>query len=340
MTHDCVYATEGWSAHDERWVAALDEVGFAPRVISLGRDVVDPLDFRLAVDQSARGIHPVLAGPLDSVARLLVDLPGRVVGLSWGSDLEQMAARRDDVAWLDRLAGIVVASRSGATAAVAAGIAADRITVVPWGVDLTAFPFHAPWIDAFQLGVPPHAHLVVSLLPHEPGMRIEDIIDAFARVPRRPGLHEDFPDPYLIIGGEGSATAALADRTRSLGIAARTRFLSEVPDRDLVPLLGRAACLVSGAESAGPATELLQAMACGTPVLASDIPTHRDWIEHGVTGSVFPVGDVAALALLIDEVTHRYPIAEVERARRRVELEADWHATIERLRAALVAPVD
>ncbi len=333
--HDCVYATSGWGIHDERWVSALLEVGYTPHVISLGRDVPDALELRLAVSAAAEGGLPVLAGPLLSVTRPLSDLGLRLVGLSWGYDLSDPALEASDLSWLALLSGLIVDSDANHGIAVGAGLDPSRITLLPWGVDLHAFPFHAPWIDAFQLGVPPHAHLVLSLRAHEPLYRVADVIDAFALVRRRPDLHEDFPDPYLIIGHSGSLTDSLKARTRELGIADRTRFLGHVPEEDLVPLLGRAACYVSAAEMDGTSVTLLQAMACGTPVIASATPGNLGWVRDGETGYTFPTGDVTALASLVDTVNHHYPTEVVLRARHLVEAKADWHANLRRLRVAL-----
>jgi glycosyltransferase involved in cell wall biosynthesis len=333
VTHDCVYATDGWGVHDERWVTALLEVGLTPRVVSLGRDVTDPLDLRREVECAAEGGLPVLAGPLDTVTRHLIDLPVRVVGLSWGHDLDRVPV--EDLTWIGGLDGLLVDSRPNEQVALAAGVDPERITYLPWGVDLSLFAFHGPWIDAFRLGVPPHAHLVLSLRAHETAYRIPDIIEAFASIPRRPGLHEDFPDPYLIVGHSGSATSSLRQQVDRLGVGFRVRFIDSVPEQDLVHLLGRAACYVTAAEVDGTSVTLLQAMACGTPVIASDTPGNMSWIEDGVTGFLFPTGDTAELARLIDQVCHHYPAEIAERARRLVESEADWHANLPRLREAL-----
>lgn len=335
-SHDCVYATAGWGIHDERWVAGLLEVGLTPHVISLGRDVPDALELRQAVLDAAAGGQPVLAGPLHTVTRPLADLPIRLVGLSWGYDLHDLAAGGADLAWLADLTGLIVDSHANHAIAEQAGLPAERITFLPWGVDLPEFPFHAPWIDAFELGVPPHAHLVLSLRAHEPIYRVGDVIEAFARVPRRHGLHEDFPDAYLIIGHSGSLTDQLKQRVAELGIAPRTRFLGSVPEHDLVPLLGRAACYVTASEVDGTSVTLLQAMACGTPVIASTTPGNLGWVEDGVTGFTFATGDIDALATLMDRTNHDYPTETVQRARALVEREADWHANLPRLRAALV----
>lgn len=332
--HDCVYVTRGWGVHDERWVAALLETGWTPFVISLGRDVEDALELREAVEAAAAGGVPVLAGPLDSVVPALLDLDVAVVGLSWGYDLTEAHQRGDALGWLSRLAGLIVDSRWNLEIAREAGVDPDRVTYLPWGVDLDTFAFHGPWIDAFLLGVPPHAPLVVSLRAHEPIYHVDDIVRAFAQVPRRLDVHEDFPDPYLIIGHEGSLTEELKELVRSLGIADRVRFIGRVRETDLVPLLGRAACYVSASQVDGTSVTLLQAMACGTPVIVSATPGNLDWVRDGDTGFTFPTGDVRALADLLIQVTARYPIAVVERARHEVQERADWQANLPRLAQA------
>lgn len=337
--HDCVYVTQGWGIHDERWASALLEVGLTPHVVSLGRDASDALELREAVARAADGRLPVLAGPLDTITPALVGLDLPIVGLSWGYDLTRAGERGEDLSWLTRLSGLIIDSSWNARLARAAGVESDRIAYLPWGVDLSVFAFHGPWIDAFQLGVPPHAPLVVSLRAHEPLYRVTDIVEAFAGVPRRRDVHEDFPDPYLIVGHEGSLTEELRSLAQERGIADRVRFIGRVTEEELVPLLGRAACYVSAAEVDGTSVTLLQAMACGTPVVVSDTPGNRDWVVDGDTGLTFPTGDVAALTDALIRMTAHYPIALVERARRQVEERADWRANLRHLRTVLMQAV-
>ncbi|MCX6433084.1 MAG: glycosyltransferase [Actinobacteria bacterium] len=333
----CVYATAGWGIHDARWVGALQDVGRVPVVVSLGRDVADGDELRRAVTAAAGNELPVLAGPLDTVTRHLVETGVRLVGLSWGYDLHDLDRDGADLTWLGRLDGLIVDSEANRSIALNAGVDPERITSLPWGVDLGTFAFHGPWVDAFQLGVPPHAPLVLSLRGHESIYRVGDILSAFARVPRPHGLHEDVPDPYLIVGHAGSLTSALRQQASDLGIATRTRFIGSVPEHDLAPLLGRAACYVTAAEVDGTSVTLLQAMACGTPVVASATPGNLGWIVDGVTGFTFPTGDVAALAEVLGRVTADYPTGVVLRARERVAADADWQANLGRLRRAMDA---
>lgn len=339
-SHDSVYVTAGWGIHDERWVSALLEVGRSPFVVSLGRDGCDRLDLREQVAAASRGGRPVLAGPLDSVTSLLKGLDAPVVGLSWGYDITEADVRGEDLSWLGELSGLVVDSEWNRRIALEAGMAEETVTYLPWGVDLTTFVFHGPWVDAFMLGVPPHAPLVLSLRAHEPLYRVDDIIRAFAAVPRRLDVHEDFPDPYLIIGHEGSLTDDLRALTKQLGVADRVRFIGRVSEPDLVPLLGRAACYVSASSVDGTSVTLLQAMACGTPVIVSATPGNTDWVVDGQTGFTFPTGDVEALTAALIAVTAHYPIAVVERARHQVQERADWQANLPRLGTALKDAVD
>jgi glycosyltransferase involved in cell wall biosynthesis len=333
--HDCVYATRGWGIHDERWVSALLEIGRSPFVVSWNADVADALEFRESVEAAAQGRLPVLAGPLDTVGPALVGIGAPVVGLSWGYDLTNAAERGGDLSWLTALRGLVVDSEWNRGIAVEAGCSAAAVTYLPWGVDLERFVFHGPWIDAFELGVPPHAPLIVSLRAHEALYRVDDVIRAFAAVPRRLDVHEDFPDPYLVVGHEGSLTASLRRLAEDLGVLDRVRFIGRVEEDELVPLLGRAACYVTASEVDGTSVTLLQAMACGTPVVASATPGNLDWVRAEETGYTFPTGDVPALSELLAKVTARYPMAVVERARREVQQRADWHANLHRLASAL-----
>ena len=113
------------------------------------------------------------------------------------------------------------------------------------------------------------------------------------------------------------------------------RFIGTVPELELVPLMGRAACYVTASEVDGTSVTLLQAMACGTPVVASDTPGNLGWVEDGVTGFTFPTGDVQALASVLERILSSGSGNVTSRARVAVEANADWHANLDRLRLAM-----
>ena len=108
----------------------------------------------------------------------------------------------------------------------------------------------------------------------------------------------DVSDTRLKLVGGGDALpdhVALAER---LGITDRVEFTGEIPDADLVAAMQSAAVLVlpslSEVECFGMV--LAEAMACGTPVVGSDVGGIPHVIDPGVTGLLVPPGDADALA--------------------------------------------
>jgi glycosyltransferase involved in cell wall biosynthesis len=83
---------------------------------------------------------------------------------------------------------------------------------------------------------------------------------------------------------------------------------------------------VSPSHVDGSSVSLMEALACGRPVLVSDIPANREWVRDGVNGWLFRDGDVADLAEKILWInSHRSVLVGIGRAARRVaESRADW----------------
>ena len=71
---------------------------------------------------------------------------------------------------------------------------------------------------------------------------------------------------------------------------------------------------------------MLQAMALGLPCLVPDIPSNREWIEHGVSGFLFEPNNSRALAELLSEVIGNLKLVNslTKKARKIVEERADW----------------
>jgi len=74
-------------------------------------------------------------------------------------------------------------------------------------------------------------------------------------------------------------------------------------------------------------------MACGTPVLVSDIPGNKEWVMPGVEGWLFPDGDSRALAGAIrDAYNSRGKLPEIgQSARSLAERRADWNKNFPKL---------
>lgn len=328
-SHSCTYVTQAWGVHDERWTTALAHAGFSVQSLSLSRDALNINQVNALL---ASGEGPVLAGPLDSITAHLTT-PRPLVGLSWGFDLLDMRERGDDLAWISRLSGLIVDSPETYAIALSSGLEPSRIVTIPWGVDITTFSRNGPIIDVRALGFSETSTLVVTLRAHEPRYRNADVIDGFAKAA------DSNPSLVLAIGHTGSERALLQERVRELGLQERIRFIGMQSEQELPALLRAAHVYVTASEVDGTSVTLLQAMACGTPVVASDTPGNRAWIEPWVTGRLFPVGDVHELATSLLEATAPATITETltmaQHARARVEAEADWLQNRQRLQVVL-----
>lgn len=124
------------------------------------------------------------------------------------------------------------------------------------------------------------------------------LLDAFSK------FHIPHSTFQLLIAGSGDLREQYEARARGLDIADRVRFLGRVPDDDL-PNLYRAADVVilpSVDRSEAFGKVLLEAQACGVPVITSNLPGVRTAIKDGVTGLLAPPNDPTALADAIRSV--------------------------------------
>lgn len=327
-SHDCVYVTSGWGIHDDRWMNALRSVGFTPIAISLDEAARGAADLRSDVEAATRGTLPVLAGPLHSVTRQLVGVTAPVIGLSWGYDFDELAST-GGASWLGELDGLVVDSWTNLAAAIDYGVSESRITFLPWGIDLDRFPFDGSHVVPEDLDLPNDAKLLVSLRAHESLYRVGDIIDAFIRV------SHDVPEAALVIGHEGALTDSFRATVRESGLGTRVRFIGTMPEPDLAPLLRGATAYITASQADGTSVTLLQAMACGAPVVASATAGNRGWVTNEESGLTFPVGDVAALAACLRRACGDDLSTLAVHARSTVEHEANWTANLPRLRRAI-----
>ncbi|HVZ19663.1 MAG TPA: glycosyltransferase [Vicinamibacterales bacterium] len=109
----------------------------------------------------------------------------------------------------------------------------------------------------------------------------------------------------VLIAGRGEERARLADLARTLGLADRVMLLGEVDDTQRRQLLHAADVVVLPSIDRCEAFGIsqLEAMACGTPVVSTDLPTGvRHVNRNHVTGLVVPPGDERALAHSLDRL--------------------------------------
>jgi D-inositol-3-phosphate glycosyltransferase len=190
------------------------------------------------------------------------------------------------------------------------GAPADRVGVVPCGVNLRTFhPIdRAEARTRTGLG---DGKIVLFAGRVEPLKGIDLLIKAFADMPERTATR------LVLIGGDsGSAVEIeqLSGLSRELGIGNAVIFPGTVK-HELMPYFYNAAdvCVVpSHYESFGLVA--LEALACGTPVVATDVGDLRNIIRHGETGYVVLDNSAASLSSRIAEVLN-WPERNLRRAR-------------------------
>lgn len=98
-----------------------------------------------------------------------------------------------------------------------------------------------------------------------------------------------------------------------LGILDRVHFVRQVDTPDLVALLQSATALLQPSLSEGFGIPVLEAMACGCPVVASDIPALREVL--GEAGTLVPINDDVALGAAIRRLADDLILRQEQRAR-------------------------
>lgn len=129
--------------------------------------------------------------------------------------------------------------------------------------------------------------LFVGRLTYQKGLDV--LMDALSNI--APGVR-----PHVTLAGEGDARAHLARKVRGFGLEDDVRF-SGWHDRHEIPDLYKDADLfVLPSRHEGMSNALLEAMASGLPVIATDIAGNEELVSHGENGLLVPVEDAPALS--------------------------------------------
>ncbi len=120
-----------------------------------------------------------------------------------------------------------------------------------------------------------------------PVKRIADVVDIFRRVAAQQPAR-------LVLVGDGPDRTHAERQVREAGLSQRVVFLGKQDSFEEVLAAADVFVLPSASESFGLAA--LEAMACGVPVVASNVGGLPEVVEHGVTGFLAPVGDTDAMA--------------------------------------------
>jgi glycosyltransferase involved in cell wall biosynthesis len=256
----------------------------------------------------------------DGVAATII---GRLLGIP-----TVMTARGTDVSLIPRFdaprrmiqraaaeaAGIITVSAALKDGLVALDVDPSRITVLRNGVDLRLFRPLDREATRRRLGLDGRVLISVGHLIERKGHHL--IVEA---MPSLPGFS-------LLIAGEGPERAALEAQIARLGLGDRVRLLGARPHDELPELYGAADALVLASSREGWANVLLEAMACGTPVVATPIWGNPEVVARPEAGILTAGRSAAAIADGVNALFDRLPSREATRG---YASDFSWEATTE-----------
>jgi glycosyltransferase involved in cell wall biosynthesis len=197
----------------------------------------------------------------------------------------------------------------------------DRIVTFPWGIDLRHFtPRPSALSLRRDLGWTDNP-IVISTRTWEPTYAIDVLVRAFGLVRKR------HPEARLLLLGDGSQGPMIHSLISELNLT----DIVYAPGRITYELLPDYFCLadiyVSSALSDGTSVSMLEAMACGLPVVVTNAYGNLEWVKPGENGWLVAPGDAVVLADALNEALAD-PLRVTNIKRANIELtriRADWN---------------
>lgn len=163
--------------------------------------------------------------------------------------------------------------------------------VIPFGIDLQAFqprevsPAFAP--GDLVLG---------SVKPLEPVYNISVLLDSFYL------LHEKYPQLKLLIIGEGSQESELKEQALRLGLGSKVIFTGRVPFQEISDYYNKLSVLVNISEYESFGVSVVEAMACGKPVIVTNVGGLKEVVKDDSVGLKVEAGHVEQTAEAIERL--------------------------------------
>lgn len=193
----------------------------------------------------------------------------------------------------------------------------DRVIAISNAIDVQAVREMASAPSLPDEITPPQGPYCVCVAALDRRKAHDTLLRAFSRVPA--------PVRLLIVGG-GPLRAELTSLVAELGLAQRVEFLGELPHSVVAKLQAGALCATLASRDEPFGIAAVEAMALGTPVIATDVGGLRGIVTHEESGLVVPVDDEEALAEALRRLTSDGELRQRlgRAAAERVESLFDW----------------
>jgi glycosyltransferase involved in cell wall biosynthesis len=215
---------------------------------------------------------------------------------AWGSDVlidpEKSLIKKYVVRYVLRKADLITCDAEHMREAMRRlGGVPEKISLINFGIDTRKFsPSEKSEKLRAELGIY-DSPTVISLRNLNPLYDIESLIKSI------PFVLKEVPESKFVIAGRGSEETKLKELAKSLGVSGNTKFVGFIPNDELPQYLTSMNVYVSTALSdAGLSACTAEAMACGLPVIITDVADNKKWVEDGVNGFIVPIKDPKSLA--------------------------------------------
>ena len=131
---------------------------------------------------------------------------------------------------------------------------------------------------------------------------VDQLLRAFVQIKKQ------LADVRLVIVGEGDNRAALESFVREAGLQDSVTFTGFVPEEEKVRWLQKVWFAVNTSSKEGWGLTVIEANACGTAVVASNVPGLRDAVKDNETGLLYRYGDIDDLASKMSKMLHDEPL--------------------------------
>ena len=219
--------------------------------------------------------------------------------------------------------------------------AKGNITVIPCGTDLELFGNRTRWESRNKLNIRPEARVILYVGRFDRRKGIETLVRAVGcnKVRQHPNLQ------LIIVGGstpgrkDGKEKERIEGIVNELGLTEVTTFAGRIEHRDLGDYYAAADVCVVPSHYEPFGLVAIEAMAAGTPVIASKVGGLKFTVIHEFTGLLVPPQDEQAMTRAIDRVLS-YPAwsRKLEKeARKRVESKFSWDGVAKQLEEQYLA---
>jgi len=227
---------------------------------------------------------------------------------------------------LQRATRLIAVSQSLRRIAIRLGVAEEKVLVVGNGVDLQKFSPVGRAAARRSLGLPESGPVLVTvggLVERKGFHRVIELL---------PELRKQFPGlVYLVVGGpspEGDMGAELKRQVAELGLVDAVRFMGPLAPERLREPLSAAEVFVLSTRNEGWANVFLEAMACGIPVVTTDVGGNSEVVCRPELGTVVPFGNADRLQAAIEQGLQTHWDAQVIR---RYAEDNTWDQRVEEL---------